>query len=605
LQQLLVTLKILIMRIAVSQFATSLNVQESLAICIRAINEAAACEPALIVLPEFCNTLFCNVQPSYSDHNQAWNEALTADGAFIQSIAEQAKKHHCYIVLNVTLRRDLFREHQDGSIKSNISVTSCLISPLGDLIHQTDRSRLTGNEQEYFTSTKAIAEVVKTPLGKIGLLSGSDSMTFEASRELALDGAQLLCHSMNAFTLDQSDIHAPSRASENKVFLASANKVGSLITQEQNPEETKISQDSVPQKYLSGVGQSQIISPNGKVLAKLNDNLAGYIFADIDMKDGDTNNKNLRPELYTGLTALINKSLTTKPAAEYTNKAIPESQAPVTVNAAIFATYKSNDQAIEDVCHYIENNLSDIIQLPELFFIADKKITHNPEQKAQIESLSMQLINQISAKLRPFQYVCTSLIIEGMHQAVILSEHGLFAIQPQLHYCQRYSWTALGDKVNIIELPLEQGSIKVAMLTADDANIPEIVKIAALNNIHVLLVPFDIQEPFEVEYCLLSRAAEHRICLIAASREKSFTIDVSTDNDNNNAGNKKKLKSQKSTGFIASLITENNLLTQWKSGKFTGFINPPLVKHQQGKITKALIHPIASENKFIATHKWW
>ena len=80
------------MRVTVSQFATSLNVQENLATCIRMINEAAVCKPSLIVLPEFCNTQFCNTpifseqlcntRPSYIDHNQAWNQALSINGTF-------------------------------------------------------------------------------------------------------------------------------------------------------------------------------------------------------------------------------------------------------------------------------------------------------------------------------------------------------------------------------------------------------------------------------------------------------------------------------------------------------------------------------------------
>ncbi len=290
-----------------------------------------------------------------------------------------------------------------------------------------------------------------------------------------------------------------------------------------------------------------------------------------------------------------------------------------TANVAIFATYKSNEEAIEDVCHYIENNLSDIIQLPELFFIADKTITNDAQQLALIASLSIKLMNQISSVLRPFQYVCTSLVIDGMHQAVLISEHGLFATQQQLHFCQRYQWTALGDEVNIIELPLEQGIINLAMLTADDANIPEIVNVAALNNIQVLLVPFDIQAPSEVEYSLLSRAAEHSICIIAASREKSFAEDIpndlsndllndlpsnkSTENNansknqnNKNNKNKKKIKLKKSTGFIANITTSSALLTSMKSDKFTGYISQPRVKHQHGKITKAVIHPLAACN---------
>jgi predicted amidohydrolase len=613
------------MRVAVSQFATSSSTQENLATCMRMINEAAVCKPSLIVLPEFCNTQFCNAGPSYIDNNQAWDEALSTNGIFLQSIAEQARNHDCYIVINVTLRRDLSRglanNMQDAMIKSNISVTSCLFSPSGDLIQQADKQTLTEHESDFFISANKVSEVVATPFGNIGLLSGSECMTFDASRALALNGMQLLCNSMNTFALDQSDLHEPARASENKIFLASANKVGSLVPQVKT--QSKVLEQSVedftPQKYLVGAGQSQIVSPNGKVLAKIANNKEGFIFADIDLAEIGQNNKlrpdgtdmikQRRPKLYQDLAVSINRPLPMKQVPQhegaYIHDVIQEnmqdSKVPVTANVAIFATYKSNETAIEDVCYYIENNLSDIIQLPELFFLADKSILNNAEHLATVACLSQQLIHQISAVLRPFQYVCTSLVIEGKHQAVLISEHGLFVIQPQLHFCQRYQWTALGDKVNIIELPLEQGNINVAMLTADDANIPEIVKVAASSNIHVLLVPFDIQEPCEVEYSLLARAIENRICLVAATREKSFAIDLPTANTNNNSGNKKKIKSQKSTGLIVNLTTDGALLTQWGSGKFTGYINPPLVKHQQGKITKAVIHPIAACNKVIAS----
>ena len=587
------------MRVAVSQFATSLNAQENLASCIRIINETAKCEPDLIVLPEFCNTLFCNSQAWYVDHNQAWNEALSVSGTFLQCIAEQAKKHNCYIVLGVTLRRDLSRNslnnEEDGSIKSNISVTTCLFSPLGDLIQQVDKEKLTGQESHYFMSGNKVSEVANTPFGKLGFLIGNDVTTFEASRGLALSGAQLLCHSMNTFALDQSNLHGPTRSCENKVFLAAANKVGSLIPPEDIVREestTFTSKNSLSPEHYMGSGQSHITSPDGNVLAKITHNKEDFVFADIDLTECNTNNKTRpdgtdiikqrRPELYQTLTPPM------KGNHEDVNKV------PATANVAIFATYKSNEQAIEDVCHYIENNLSDIIQLPELFFIDDKVILNNPKQMAEVAYLSEQLINQVSSVLRPFQYVCTSLVIEGMHQAVIIDEHGLFAKQQQLHFCQRYQWTPLGNDINVIELPLEQGIINVAMLTADDVNIPEIVNVAALKGIHVLLVPFDIQEHCEVEYSLLTRATENRICIVAASREKVFSHDFPIKQGHNQNYNNDNMKSQKSTGLIINLTTDSALLSQWKARKFDGYINPAIVKHQHGKITKAVIHPIAA-----------
>lgn len=577
------------MRVAVSQFATTLNVQDNLETCIRMINQAAVCKPDLIVLPEFCNTFSW-----YEDHNQAWNCALTTDGTFLGRIGEKAKQHDCYIVINVTLRRDTLRDHKNGTIKSNISVTSCLFSPLGKLILQADKETLIGYENDFFISASKVSDVASTPFGKFGLFTSSDSITFETARDLTLRGAQLLCNSLSAFAIDHSNLHSPARACENKVFLAMANKVGALISEEQMALFSE--KNFIPQKHLLGTGDSQIISPNGKVLAKIANNEEGFIYADIDLNestnkirpDGTELFKQQRPQLYQRLKLAIKQA----PENECVNNTA------LSANVAIFATYKTDEQAIEDVCFYIENNLSDIIQLPELFFLADKKITPNSEQIIQLADFSNKLVIQVSSMLRPLQYVCTSLVIDGTHQAVLISEHGLFAAQQQLHFCQRYQWSALGDDLNIIELPLEQGSIKVAMLTADDANIPEIVKIAALNGIHLLLVPFDIQEACEIQYNLLSRAAENRICIVAASQEKSLSIN-SVSNNNKANGNKSKQTPQKSTGLIVNLTTDFTLLTQWKSRKFDGYINQPIVKYQHGKITKAVIHPIAADNKLM------
>lgn len=572
------------MRVAVCQFATSVSVQENLETTVRMIEAAAVCKPALIVLPEFCNTLSW-----YVDHNQAWNAALTTDGMFLQSIAEQAKQHDCYIVVNVTIRQEPLRDHQNAALKSNISVSSCLFSPLGKLIHQGDKQTLFGHENDFFTPASQAAEVTVTPFGNLGLFAGYEGMTFETARELTLGGAQLLCHSLSTFALDQAALHGPARACENKVFLAAANKVGPFLPPEQMSAFSQ--QHFIPEKFLLDAGESQIVSPDGKVLAKMAGSEEGFVFADLDLSqaehktrpDGSELVKQRRPELYQAL----KPSFKTPVNNEIVNSVPPS------VNAAIFATYKTHEQAIEDVCHYIENNLSDIIQLPELFFLADKEITADSEQRTQLARLSKQLIEQVSASLRPFQYVCTSLLIDGVHQAVLISEHGLFARQQQLHFCQRYQWTSLGDALNIIQLPLEQGNITVAMLTADDANIPEIVKVAALNNIQVLLVPFDIQEAGEVEYSLLARAAENRICILAASREKDFSQEASING-------KKQVASKKSTGFIANLTTDFTLFTPWKSRKFDGYINQPIVKHQHGKITKALLHPVAAGNKLLA-----
>ena len=194
--------------------------------------------------------------------------------------------------------------------------------------------------------------------------------------------------------------------------------------------------------------------------------------------------------------------------------------------------------------------------------------------------------------------MCTSLVMDGKHQAVLISESGVVAKQQQIQFCPRYPWTTLTNELNIVELPLEQGLIKVAMLTGDDATSTSLVDTAAVNHIHLLLVPFDIQAPCEVENHLLSRAAEREICIAAASREKSFKIEPSDDGSANLNKNKQKIKQPKSTGFIADLPSNIGLVRQSDAQKTDSAsqlsVSQLNVKHQQGKITKALIHPIAA-----------
>ena len=297
--------------------------------------------------------------------------------------------------------------------------------------------------------------------------------------------------------------------------------------------------------------------------------------------DGTNIMEQRRPELY-------QDSMQQVPLHETSNNI------PKTANAAIFATYTRNEQAIEDVCHYIENNLSEIIQLPELFFVADKSLISEAEQRNEIARLSKQLIEKSSAKLQPYQYLCTSLIIDGRHQAVIINQHGLFAKQAQLHYCQRYKWTPLGDGLDIIELPLEQGNIKLVMLTADDAHSPEMVELAAKNHVHLLLAPVDIQQANELEHGLLANAVAHGICVIAASREKNFNTVLAANNTGNKSANNAAEKiTAKSTGFIATIRTHfaSSTSTRKSSEESHNLPSQPVIKHQHGKITKALIHP--------------
>jgi hypothetical protein len=349
-------------------------------------------------------------------------------------------------------------------------------------------------------------------------------------------------------------------------------------------------------------------------LASLNNNEEGFVYADIDLiaqthnlkvkqnspaqqkigvnqfvglihkcrPDGTTYNDEVRPELYSKH-QFVNHQI-----IKHENSKLAK-QLPATVNVAIFATYKVNEQAIDDVCHYIENNLTDIIQLPELFFVDDKSTMANASLRSDISLLSQLCIKKISKVLRPCQYVCTSLLVEGKHQAVLIGNNGLIASQSQLHPCNRYAWTECGTHLNTISLQLEQGSIKLAMLTGDDAIFPEVINTLAVQGIQLLLLAIDIQEAGDVAYSLMSRAAEFNVCIVAASKEKNFTLEQPKKQT---IYSKNKDKIQKSTGLIANVKLQAGALPHWQIIENLNFYSQPSIKWQFGKITKAVIHPI-------------
>ena len=108
-------------------------------------------------------------------------------------------------------------------------------------------------------------------------------------------------------------------------------------------------------------------------------------------------------------------------------------------------------------------------------------------------------------------------------------------------------------------------------------------RVAALKGVHILICPIDIQEQWEVQYGLLSRAAENRICVVASSRTKSF-------------------EQQSCAGLIATLERDFTILTPWHERKFDGYINNPLVTLQTPDHTFAVIHPNAATNKLMSAN---
>ncbi len=439
--------------VAAAQFATSTDVEENLAACLRMIDAAAATGAQLIVLPEFCNHLSV-----YDSAEHCRRVALDLDGPFVDSCARRARSHAAYVVLTVTVRRP------DG-----VTITNLLLDPSGQIAAQADKQTLMGNERDFLRAGARVAPVIETTFGRIGMYSCMDGVTCEVPRALAVGGARLLTNSLNSFALDEASLHVPVRAVENQVFVVSANKVGPLVPTDRL--EAFVAALDIPAPALDGAGESQIIAPDGSVLAKAPRFGEHVVSATVDLAEVDraraANPPPIRrPQLYAALAG--SQTLT------------PPSNSAETLLAGAAA-------APSGMAKVLEAGAS-LLVLPELC-----------EPPAAV----------------PHGVTVVGTRRDGSrHVGVAIGASGILLEQPQLHRTARLPWAAGdGDGPATVDLPWG----RLAMAIGDDIALPEVARLAALAGVNVLAVCHRPARPADVDLLLLERAAENRLCIVAAS----------------------------------------------------------------------------------------
>ena len=542
--------------VAALQFASGTDVQDNLATCLRMIDQAAGQGPQLMVLPEFCNHISW-----YDDAGHAWEVSLDLQGPFLKAIAGRAARHRCYICINVSLRR------RAGAL----TISSLLFDPAGELVNIADKQTLMGHENTWFVRAAGCSEVVATPFGRIAMFPCRDGVTFETPRGLALRGAQLFCDSLNSFALDEASLHVPARAPENKVFLVAANKVGPLI-----PEhllEAVSAQTHIPLRFLQGAGESQVVAPDGEVLARAPAVGEAVLCAEIELAQADDKCRPdgtrifavRRPELY-GPIVRAPRGETCGPAA-------------TAVTVACLCPVAQDEAALAELATLVSALPVDTVLavLPELF-------CYGRGPGADLEAaaaLGARAISALQAACagREQLALCTSLVVPapGGHSlaTVLVDREGVRGLQRQLHYCERHAWSLPGEDFDTLELPWG----RLALFAGDDLTHPELAKVAALEGAHAIAAPLALQEAWEERYGLRSRSAENRLCLVASSRPL-----------------------QGRAGLIADLQQEFTLMTEWRQRSFDGYINAPLVTEQVpgAAVTTAPIHPAAARNKLMS-----
>ena len=541
-------------RVAALQFSAGEDIDANLTTCLRLIDEAAAKGAQLMVTPEFVN--HCSW---YQDAEHCYRVAVPLDGPFLAAIAARARQHRCHIVVNCTVRRR----------NNAVTGTNILFGPTGALLATSDKQVLMGNENNFLERAQELSPIVLTPLGRLGMYSCMDGVINEPPRVLALRGAQVLCNTLNSFANDEASLHIPVRAAENKTFVVAANKSGPLVPAAM----TQVVADKlkIAPERLHGAGESQIVAPDGRVLARGPIFGEAVVIADIDVAAADDKRRpdgtdlfaSRRPEIY-------------GPIAEAPRPRAYQARATRVTAAVVQLAASGPAAAVEAARRVAEAALggAQFIVLPELFFLDGGQVRDPKDALRRSGEVELALSHALQGTEAVVAFSAVAAAANGFrHDGVVVSATGVVLRQTQLHRAQRHAgWiTTYGNHVATADLSWG----RIAVVVGNDAIYPETFRLAALQDVEVVAVPTTILERWEVEVGLVERSAENRMTIVMAT-----------------------LPSAAGTSRIIAPDRDFTLWTQW-TRPFDGNINCPNVTQALAGpgVTTAVIDPSTAGNR--------
>ena len=280
--------------VAAAQLGPSSNTKaQTVERMVALIKEAGRREVELLTFSELSLTPYfaTRVHESWQDFPEDGLPSAVTQPLF--EAARQAELHWIFP----------FAERENGQVYN----TAVLIDPAGIIVQKYRKAHIPGVveprgqeldifEKRYFTEGNLGFPVTALRTGesaKLGMLICYDRRFSEAYRALALDGAELICIPYNTPTFgrppeeghETAEILLRAAAIENQVFIVAAGKAG-------------------VEEGVEYIGGSEVISPEGKVLAKAQTDGDELVVTTIDL-DALTKLKarwdfmpDRRPELY-------------------------------------------------------------------------------------------------------------------------------------------------------------------------------------------------------------------------------------------------------------------------------------------------------------------
>jgi deaminated glutathione amidase len=435
-------------RLAVGQLNVGSNTTENLETCLRVVrNASSTCWPDLLVLPEQCNHA-----AAYPDRQSAWDGACDIDGEFVRAIGAEAERQAMYVSVGLTIRRD--------AASLGVTSTVLLFSPDGDVIAQHDKSVLESDEQAFLVPGTTAGQAIVLPLGTVGLYATGDGSGRETVQDLAARGARLLLAAISTSTTDHAHRHVPLRAAENAVFVAAAGRIGPLVPGD----------DADDESTQRGAGESQIVAPDGTVIARAPNDGEGIAWAEVDLADATGPSPHRRPTIYRS-----GEPVASPEGADRSRE--------VCVAVAASADERAlTARAVSESVATVE-----LIVLPELTAVPDRT-EHG--------------------------YIVSSVREGDAHIGVIVGPNGIVHRQRTLHLDARSPWaTDLVDEITVVDL----GFARVALLVGADAHVPEAAHLAALAGATVIACPTAITSGWQAALGLPEAATENGLCVVAAS----------------------------------------------------------------------------------------
>jgi predicted amidohydrolase len=237
--------------IAVAQMSPILNqVEQNLTTMCKMVEDVCLQRKVdIIVFPELCTTGYeCGVR--FADL------AERVPGHAVNALSKRAAEYGTHIVFGLAEKQ---------KVESVIYSAAVLVDPDGEVLAGYQKVHLKGEQRLTFRPGFKYA-TAETRFGMVGLLVGWDLAFPEATRCLALEGAELICvcGSWENPQANEWRSYCFARAYENAAFVAACNRVGEEPT-------------------YSFFGESLIVGPRGTVHARLADEQPGIALATIDL----------------------------------------------------------------------------------------------------------------------------------------------------------------------------------------------------------------------------------------------------------------------------------------------------------------------------------